>query len=71
MRALDLVHDTIKNYIKPGDICIDATMGRGYDTSYLSKLVGENGKVVSFDIQQSALDSTKQLLKLVKQLMGE
>lgn len=67
MRALDLVHDTIKKYIKPGDICIDATMGRGYDTSYLAELVGDNGKVISFDIQQSALDSTKTLLKDRKQ----
>lgn len=63
MRALDLVHDTIKKYIKPGDVCIDATMGRGYDTSYLSELVGEKGKILSFDIQQSAIDSTRQLLK--------
>ena len=63
MRALDLVHDTIKKYVKTGSICIDATMGRGYDTAYLASLVGETGKVIAFDIQQSALDSTSSLLK--------
>ena len=63
MRALDLVHDTIKKYVKAGSICIDATMGRGYDTAFLASLVGDSGKVIAMDIQQSALDSTSSLLK--------
>ena len=59
------VHHFLEDHVQPGDICIDATMGNGNDTALLSKLVGEKGKVIAFDIQQMALDHTKE--KLVKE----
>lgn len=49
--------------IKPGDLCIDATAGNGHDTLFLSQLTGSAGRVLAFDIQQTALDSTKMRLK--------
>ena len=49
--------------MQPGDICIDATMGNGNDTALLSKLAGDTGRVVAFDIQQMALDNTKEKMK--------
>ena len=49
--------------MQPGDICIDATMGNGNDTALLSKLAGEKGRVIAFDIQQMALDNTKEKLQ--------
>ena len=52
------VHHFLEDHVQPGDICIDATMGNGNDTALLSKLAGENGRVVAFDIQQMALDNT-------------
>lgn len=63
------VHHFIEDHVRPGDICIDATMGNGNDTALLSKLVGENGRVVAFDIQQIALDNTKE--KLIKEECSE
>ncbi|WP_455542120.1 class I SAM-dependent methyltransferase [Intestinibacter sp.] len=48
----------LENIIKEGDIVIDATMGNGYDTVYLAKKVGQNGKVYAFDVQEEALKST-------------
>ena len=42
-----------KNYIKDNDIVVDATIGNGNDTLYLSKTV-ESGKVFGFDIQDKA-----------------
>ena len=45
--------------VQKGDIVIDATMGNGYDTIYLGNLVGENGKVYAFDVQEEAIKSTK------------
>ena len=45
--------------IEKGDVVIDATMGNGYDTVYLGNLVGENGKVYAFDVQEEALKSTR------------
>ena len=45
--------------VQKGDVVIDATMGNGYDTIYLGNLVGENGKVYDFDVQEEAIKSTK------------
>lgn len=61
--TLNISHETIKHFVNSGDICIDATAGRGFDTAFLSELVGTSGKVYAFDIQQEAIDSTNQLLK--------
>lgn len=49
----------IDKIVNPGDTVIDATMGNGYDTLYLAKLVGNTGKVYAFDVQEEALKSTK------------
>ena len=60
--ALTISHQFLAAHVKPGDFCIDATAGRGKDTAYLCRLVGENGRVLAFDIQQDAVDSTRSLL---------
>lgn len=60
--ALTMAHKFIAETVKAGDFCIDATAGRGNDTAYLAALVGETGRVLAFDIQQEALDSTALLL---------
>lgn len=49
----------LEKVINQGDVVIDATMGNGYDTVYLGNLVGENGKVYAFDVQEEALKSTR------------
>lgn len=61
--ALNIAHKFISENVREGDICIDATAGRGYDTAFLCGLAGESGKVIAFDIQQEAVDSTKNLLE--------
>jgi hypothetical protein len=38
-------------------------MGNGHDTLFLSTTVGEKGKVYAFDIQESALESTRARLE--------
>ena len=60
--ALQIIHHVLELHIQPGDRCIDATAGRGKDTLFLAKLVGETGHVTAFDIQQGAIDSTTALL---------
>ncbi len=64
--ALDIVHRILAENVNAGDICIDATAGRGNDTLLLAELVGEHGKVISFDVQESALISTEGLLEKKK-----
>ncbi len=60
--TLSITHFYISSNVKNGDCVIDATMGNGNDTLFLAQLVGENGRVTAFDIQQSAVENTKQLL---------
>ena len=55
-------HHFIKDHVKEGDCCIDATAGNGNDTLVLCELVGETGKVIAFDIQEEAVANTKKRL---------
>ena len=50
-------------HLREGDVAVDFTMGNGHDTAFLSKTVGEGGRVYAFDVQQQALDCTKALLE--------
>lgn len=58
----DWVHEIAGSYIKEGDLCIDATAGKGKDTLFLSRKAGPTGKVISFDIQKEAILATKEAL---------
>ena len=49
----------IMEHLSEGDVAVDFTMGNGNDTLFLSKAVGESGKVYAFDIQEDALTSTR------------
>lgn len=61
--ALDIIQKVIREHVQEGDLCIDATAGRGNDTVFLSELVGPTGKVLAFDIQEDAVNSTRALLE--------
>ena len=56
-------HHFIELQVRPGDHCIDATMGNGHDTELLCRLVSPSGKVLSFDIQEKALQNTAKRLQ--------
>ena len=58
----EFCHSFMKEQVRPGDICIDATAGNGNDTEFLCALTGETGKVYAFDIQETALQHTKERL---------
>ena len=60
--VLDLAHHWLREHVSPGDLCIDATGGRGNDTKLLCELAGADGRVIGFDIQQEAIDSAAALL---------
>lgn len=53
----------IDEWIEQGDTVVDATAGNGHDTLYLAQKVGAQGKVYAFDVQQAALDSTRERLE--------
>lgn len=56
-------HHFITQQVKPGDLCIDATMGNGHDTELLCRLSGPQGKVLAFDIQEKARLQTEKRLQ--------
>ena len=62
---LSLEKSFIEAHIKKGGVAVDFTMGNGHDTEYLSKAVGEEGKVYAFDIQKQALENTEKLFTTV------
>lgn len=59
---VSLTHLLLHQVIRPGDLAVDATCGNGKDTLLLAELVGAEGRVWGFDIQQAALDRTAQRL---------
>ena len=62
LNTLSMVHEFLKQHVRPGAFCIDATAGKGRDTALLCRLTGESGHVLAFDIQPDAITQTKALL---------
>ena len=60
MKITDYAHLLIKEHLKSDSFAIDATCGNGHDTLFLAKLV-PNGKVLAYDIQEKAINKTKEL----------
>lgn len=52
----------LRRTVRSGDVVVDATCGRGDDTLFLARLVGEEGQVWAFDIQEEALAAARELL---------
>lgn len=59
---IELAQTLVSESLGLGDEAIDATLGNGHDTLFLSGCVGETGKVYGFDIQEEALRATGQRL---------
>ncbi|MBP1969568.1 16S rRNA C1402 N4-methylase RsmH [Virgibacillus natechei] len=59
---LHYAHELLEGSINKGETVIDATCGNGNDTLFLSKIIGDSGHVLAFDIQNQAIINTKQLL---------
>lgn len=53
----------MRSRLKPGESAVDATAGTGEDTCLLAECVGDSGKVYAFDIQETAIQQTKEKLK--------
>lgn len=59
---IPFAHDLLTKTVTHRDSVIDATCGNGNDTLFLSQLVGEEGHVYAFDIQEQAIETTKKRL---------
>lgn len=58
-------HALIRDFIKNKDhvTALDATCGRGNDTLFIASLLQDKGTVDAYDIQEIAINSTKELIK--------
>lgn len=61
--TVNITKTYIENYVKPGQIVLDATVGNGTDTFLMATMIGDRGKVYAFDIQNIAIKNTRKLLK--------
>lgn len=59
-------HEVIRSQAQKNGIYIDATMGNGNDTLFLCELAEGSGEVFAFDIQEKAIEATKELLETNK-----
>ena len=60
---LDMHKHFLLAHLREGDAAVDYTMGNGNDTLFLSRAVGQSGRVYAFDIQDAALESTAEKLR--------
>lgn len=59
---LQYAHQLLETSIEDGELVLDATCGNGNDTLFLSQHVGEQGKVLAFDVQEQAIQTTQALM---------
>jgi predicted methyltransferase len=59
-RPTGLAWTLVRGAVQAGDLVIDATAGNGHDTVFLAECVGENGRVLAFDVQRAAIRSASQ-----------
>lgn len=57
-----LSHLFMRQFVRPGDRVVDATCGNGNDTLLLAELVGSDGCVWAFDIQEESILATAEKL---------
>ena len=55
--------EVLSRVIGEGDTVVDATMGNGHDTCTLAHLGGDKGQVYAFDVQEQAVEKTRERLE--------
>lgn len=60
--AVRWAHLLMEDRVRPGDAVIDATAGNGHDTLFLARLVGPEGRVWAFDVQEAAVMESRRRL---------
>lgn len=64
VRVTERAQKLATEVLRPGDIAVDGTAGKGRDTACLAQAVGPSGHVHAFDIQPEAIASTRNLLEV-------
>ncbi len=64
IRVTERAQKLATEILRPGDIAVDGTAGKGRDTACLAQAVGPSGHVHAFDIQPEAITSSRNLLEV-------
>lgn len=54
--------ELVEQALTEGGTAVDATMGNGHDTLWLCRLAGKTGTVYAFDVQEEAVEHTRERL---------
>ncbi len=61
-----IVHEALERAVAAAErervVFVDATAGNGHDTVFLARVAGPRGRVLAFDVQESALEATRRRL---------
>lgn len=58
--VVSIAKELMMKKVLSSDLVVDATVGNGHDTLLLAQLVGQEGKVYGFDIQEDAINNASQ-----------
>ncbi len=56
---LGMARALVAGWVRAGDTVVDATVGNGHDTLFLARLAGPGGRVIGYDVQPTALATTR------------
>lgn len=62
-KVLPFARHLLESAVVAGDVVVDATIGNGHDTLFLSNLVGSDGRVIGFDVQEDAIKATTERIQ--------
>lgn len=60
--VLDFAKRLSTQALDEGAVAVDATVGNGHDTLFLAQAVGPTGRVYGFDVQERAIERSRQRL---------
>lgn len=60
---LGYARELLGRVLQPGDVAVDGTMGNGHDLQFLAECVGPQGRVFGFDVQEQAVEKSRERLQ--------
>ena len=62
-RPIPFIHHQLEKHLSPSSLVVDATVGNGHDSEYITSLLGYRGQLFGFDIQEAAITATAEKVK--------
>lgn len=62
MTISDRAKERVEQVLMAGEYAVDATLGNGWDIAFLAEIVGDQGRVWGFDVQEAAVTASRKRL---------